>query len=355
MATTKGGFTYPNNYELVELQARYMEQSLDSYLGLSLFPDRTTDKAEIVMHRPDFIGGVQGWRGLGKNMPTTDIGYNPFGEYCTVQPGYWGESTKLDEVMLTKAGDPSACGAAIDITEMTGDIARGMLQRRYARKELSVWQALIYGGYTAMSISNQIVGSFRYPINRSSVAIPWSNKEYSTPLKDLRCLLLKGRGSIANFGSCTRFYMNQVTANALMSNQNAMDIGKTAVSACCDYVGMDTINGQLAAQGLGQVAVYDNTYYDNKKQLQLYIPDGKVVAIGCLPNGENIGRYFLTRNLLNCGTGQAVSSPVMMIKDNCGTGDSREIKIMDGHNGGVGLQYPEAVCTIDVGNISNDC
>lgn len=351
MPVVVSGCLYPTNGELIVLQRELFPRFRAGRLGLDLMPFRTTDRAEIIFNTPDNFRGMQQWRGLGKPSHSVGDRYNHFGNWCKLTPGYWGEWDELQEEFMTLAANPrSSCNEPYDLTEAIMDLQDRLMVRRLNRVEFNIWQSLIYGRYEALNSLGQVVHSATFNINFVSSTIPWSDADNSTPLGDMRCVKLLGRGTSADFGNCARYYMNEVTLNCLYRNRNPWDLGKHGQSACCDPMSLDKINESLRAQGLGSVVVYEGGWLDESDNFHTYIPDGKVVVIGCRPGNVDIGRYFLTRNAVDCAQRTGVGSGFWeFIFDNCGERPPRTIELHDGHNGGPAILYPRAIAVLETG------
>lgn len=347
MPITVDGCTYPSNAEFSQLQQDLFPRYAQGRLAFDILPFRTSESDQIVFDTPDIFRGLQNWRGLGEPTQRVRRDWNPYGTRCVVPPGYWGEHTTLDEEFLTRAAQPGSCASVIDITEQVVRRTQHLLERRYNRIEFNDWQALVFGIYEATNSSGQIVHRSTYNIQHVSASIPWSNFAASKPLSDFRQIRLRSRGTSARFDQTTFAYMNQVTFNCLAQNQNTWDVGKTGLTACCTYMGLDVVNQQFAAQGLPQIAIYDEGYVDDNDSFYPYIPDGKVVFIGKRPGNVPIGHYIYTRNVIGCST---TSGPWMMLRDSCMFNEvPRYIKIHDGHNGGPAIEYPRAIIVLDTG------
>ena len=178
-----------------------------------------------------------------------------------------------------------------------------------------------------------------------SAGVPWSNFAGSYPLRDFRQIQLLGRGTSARFDTCARAYMNRETANLLFANTNPLDVGRVGLSACCNFMSLEMINTQFAAQGLPQIVIYDEGWIDENDGFNLFIPTGYVVIVGCRPNNVPPGHYWLTRNAVNCSV---TSGFWQKLVDNCDRAVPREIQIFDGHNGGPALEYPRMVVVLRV-------
>lgn len=345
MPHLQAGCWVPTNFEVQQLQRELFPRFMSGRLGMEIIPFRETDKAEIVYNQPDIFKGLQPFRGLGKPDIQVAQRYNPYGTYCKVEPGYWGEHDQVGEEILTKWADPGACGGTFDVSEYTSMIQQRLLERRANRIEYNIWQTLVFGRYTALNSAGAVIFEQQFNTQSFTAGVPWTNFAGSYPLRDYRAIQLLGRGTSTRFDTCATGYMNRVTANALMSNTNPYDVGRIGLSACCDFMSLDRINQQFAAQGLPQLRIYDEGYVTDNDAFVTYIPDGYVVVVGCRPNNVPVGHYWLTRNAVGCNV---TSGFYQRIFDTCEREIPRKISIHDGHNGGPALEYPRAVVVMRV-------
>lgn len=339
------GCWVPTNFEIIQLQMELFPRYLQGRVGLEILPFRESDFSEIILNQPDIFKGLQQFRGLNKPTPAVPERYNPYGTYCKIEPGYWGEHDTLNEEILTKWAQPGSCGAPLDVTGHITLLQQRLLERRANRAEYNVWQVLVYGRYTALNASGQVIFEAQFNNQSISAAIPWTNFPGSFPLRDFRQIQLLGRGTSARFDSCARAYMNRETANLLLSNTNPNDVGRVGLSACCTFMSPDQINQQFLAQGLPQIVIYDQGFVDDNGSFNTYIPYGYVVVVGCRPGDVPVGHYWLTRNAVNCPVG---SGFWQFMSDTCDREIPRKITIADGHNGGPALEYPRAVVVLRV-------
>lgn len=344
MPILSAGCWVPTAAEIQRLQMELFPRYLEGRVGLEIMPFRETEMASIVLNQPDIFKGLQQFRGLDKPTNRVPERYNPYGNFCQVEPGYWGEHDELGEEILTKWGGIN-CNTMLDVTGYITMIQQRLLERRANRIEYNIWQTLIFGRYTALNNSGQIIHEAQFNIQNVSVGVPWTTFGTSFPLRDFRAIQLLGRGTSARFDTCARAYMNRVTANALMSNTNPHDVGRVGLSACCIFMSPEQINQQFAAQGLPQIVIYDEGYIDDNGGFNVYIPDGYVVIVGCRPGNEPVGAYWLTRNAVNCGI---TSGFWQKMVDSCDREVPRRIQIWDGHNGGPAIHYPRAIVVMRV-------
>lgn len=345
MPVTLAGCVQPTAYELHQLQMELFPRYLNNGPGLEILPIRETEDPFIVLNQPDSFMGLQGHRGLGKPTEQVFPRYNPWGTYRQIVPGYWGEHDQLDEEILTNWADPNRCGQVFDATAHINRLQQRLLERRANRVLYNIWQLLTFGRYTALDSSGQTIFEGQFNIQNIVVPIPWTNFPGSFPLRDFRTVKLLQRGSSVSFGTCARAYMNQETANLLFANTNTIDVGRIGLSACCTFMSPEMINQQFAAQGLPQIVVTDEGYLDDSGVFNTFIPFGKVIIVGCRPNNEPIGNYWLTRNAVGCSI---TSGFWQKLTDTCEMSVPRKIILYDGHNGGPALHYSRGIVVLTV-------
>jgi hypothetical protein len=345
MPFVSNGCQLPTNAELHQLQMELFPQYLEGRVGLDILPFQTTENSMVVLRQPDIFKGKQAHRGLNKPTQQVPERYNPYGTFCEIHPGYWGEHDQLDEEIMTRWGAPGTCNAVFDATEYITWIQQRLLQRRAVLIEYNIWQTLVFGRYTALNAAGQVIHEAQFNIQNVSAGVPWTNLAGAFPLRDFRAVRLLGRGTSARFDSCAKAYMSLETANLLFANTNPNDVGRIGLSACCDFMSSDRINQQFAAQGLPQIVIYDGGWIDDQGVFNLFIPYGHVVIVGCRPNNEPVGKYWLTRNAVGCSI---TSGFWQKIVDDCDRAVPRKILIYDGHNGTPAIHYPRQIVVLRV-------
>lgn len=342
----------PTPYEIVNLGALVIQKRRKDLLGLNtILPTQYHDSSLIVLHRPDILRGEQQWRGPSTNPPVVTDQYNRYGQYCTLTPGYWGEQWSINEAELAMVAEPGSCaGEPLNARNEVARWTNWLTYRGLIRMEHLIWQALLHGVYVAQNLAGQVVFKQFFNIRKGSFAVPWTDLTNSTPLANLADLAVMFRDTDAMFsGSGVRYYMNQRTLNVLFRNINPNDIGKGNISACCQVIDLDWINGALSARGLGKIVVYEGRWIDSNNGVNMFLPDGFVVVVGTRPDADYPGRYYLTRNLNQCLQMSGNERGMWYFyKDNCGEQMVRTITIGMGHNGGPVIEYPETVISLRV-------
>lgn len=342
----------PTPTEIVQVGAQIIPYKKKELLGInSLLPFKYVDNTSITINRPDLIRGLQGWRGLGGEAPRVTAEFDRFGKFCQFWPGYWGETESVGEAELAQTAEPGSCpGQPLNAKNEIARIQSRLTTRALMRMEKLTWDTLRTGRYIAQNQIGQIIFQQFFNIRQVRATIPWTNIVASAPLSFLRSLPEIFRDSSAVFGgTCTTYIMNRTTINRLLENRNPNDLGRGNLSSCCNTMTLEWINAQLAAQGLGQIVVYDNRWLDDNGGIQLFIPDGAVIIKGCRPDTTQVGHYYLTKSMNDCLEMKGDSQGMWYyFHDTCGTKIAREITVGAGHNGGPIIEYPEMIISAQV-------
>jgi hypothetical protein len=350
---TNGTCTLPSPAEIIQVGATIIPYRKKQLLGITeVLPTKYVDNVKIIIRRPDIIRGLQPWRGLASDPQVDRVPYNRNGRFCEFWPGYWGEQRSITEAELAMVAEPPEggnwCpGMPLDARNEVARIQGRQTVRMLMRMEKNTWDALISGRYLALDQNGNLIHEENFNITHIRATVDWTDMTDSAPLATLRALT-EIRTSSATFGAGAKYYMNRTTLNRLLENRNPNDIGKGSLSACCNTVTLDWINAQLAAQGLGEIVVYDNRYIDEEGGIHLFIPDGYVVVIGQRPDVTRPGAYYLTRTTNACLQPANSKGMWYFYHDSCGEKIVRQITIGAGHNGGPILEYPEMVISLQV-------
>jgi hypothetical protein len=165
----------------------------------------------------------------------------------------------------------------------------------------------------------------------------------------MRGVQLLSRGKGVSFGAAAKAFMNRTTANNMLANTNASDLGGRLANifstgaAVVPSIGVT--NAILAGEDLPQIVVMDDGYVTDAGSFVNYIANGKVVVVGARPGGAPIADMALTRNANNEGV---APGPYMFIKDRTGDTVPPTIEVHSGWNGGPRLYYPSAIVNVDV-------
>lgn len=337
--------TYPSNAELMEIQQDLLPTLTQDDVAFQLLPVVNHDAAQVIWEQRDNFTGLQQIRGIDAEPPSTpEIGWKRY----KAEPGVYGEWTHVPEAAIVERRVVGTFNIPISIDDLVIEKQDWLLNRRIDRWRWTIWTLLTTGTFSATDAKGAILHSGTYPLQTATAATVWSDYTNSVPMKDLLALLIKFRGLSAAFGAGSYMIMNRVTANHLLLNNNAADLGKQRLNYGQTVYALDYVNTILVANGLPPLLVYDKGYRaDGTGTFTPFIPDGKVILVGQRPNGETLGEFQLTRNASNPN---GAPGAYTYISDSLDTGKPipRRIRIDDGFNGGPTLWFPSLVIVLTV-------
>lgn len=305
----------------------------------------------------DSYRGLQQLRGVGGEPQR--VAKVTARSYAT-EPGVYGEYETIDEKEMLERRPLGQWDGFVDIRDLVMEAQDKLLNRRVDRIRWIMWQLLATGsfyvplpttengtvqapGHTDAYGTVTSIGQFGMQTATASVA--WSTFATSTPMQDLRAIRLLARGRSVSFGRGAKAYMNEVTFQNMIRNTNAADLGgkKGFIGAgFSTLTSVDDVNRFMMEADLPTIVIYDNGYIDDNGTFQLFIPNGTVIVVGRRTNGDPLGNYIYTRNMMNNGE----PGPYQFVNDNNVPGMRAippRVDVHDGHNGGPVINYPSAI------------
>lgn len=343
-------YTYPTATELrlIERDLIPVIEDDDPVFFKELFPLEESDMDKLEWEQKDNLTGLQQARGLnGQPSSVSFLG----GKRWQTEPGYYGEHKVIDEELLTRKRPYGQLTGVIDLTDEVADAQQHLLQRRVDRQRYLGWAMLTTGQFLVAAPGGGYRHVDTYPLETLSMSGDFTELDSlsdSEPLRFLRLVQLEGRGTSADFGRKSKIYMNQVTANMLLSNKNPNDLGgKYRINAGNTIIGLDDINMVLQTNNLPAIEVYDKGYLNDAGVFVPFIPAGVAVAVGVRPANQKLGAYRMTRNASNPNMEPGSYTNVI---DSAAYGQNmpRTVRVEDGHNGGPVIFYPNAVKILDL-------
>lgn len=336
-------FLYPTQTELRSIAQiklpRFMENRV--IFDRNFFPIVNSDSHRLEWEQLDNWTGLQQARGLnGRPSQVRPLG----GQRFSVTPGVYGEFEVIDEVELTTRRPWGTWVGQINIEDLVTEKQDHLLTRRLDRIELICWTLLLTGTFSVPAPNGSVVHVDSFATRSYSATVPWATSLTATPLADLRAVQLLSRGYSVNFGAGAKLYVNQVTANQILSNTNPADLYGRRTSGLATINTASEVQQLLTGEGLPQIVVYDEGYIDENGVFRLFIPNNKGVLIGSRRDGQPVGEYRMTRNANNPGLAPGPYTKVVDDPDNV----PRSLEIHDGHNGGPVLYFPSAIVVMTV-------
>lgn len=323
------------------------------------FPIVSKPWVNLRWEQMDSFKGLQQLRGIGgEPNRVAKVGAKSY----LMEPGAYGEFQTIDEKELLERRPLGSWDGFVNISDLVMTAQDQLLNRRINRIKWILWQLLTTGRFyvplvTAPSTGGATPGSAghsdqwisvtglgQYGFQSATSAVAWDTYATATPLQDFRAIKLLARGRSVDFGPGATAYMNQSTFNHLIRNTNAADFGgKRAMNQTFSTLtSVSDVNRVFLDADLPQIAIHDDGYIDDNGVFQLYIPTGTCVVVGKRVNGDPLGNYVYTRNMVNGGE----PGPYMFVNDYNAAPIRRvppSIEVHDGHNGGPVLYYPSAI------------
>lgn len=332
---------YPTDAELSSIAQTLVPRLEANRPIFRKFPIVNKDAHIIMWEQQDNYVGLQQIRGLGGMPPVVKpVG----GKRYTMEPGIYGEFMAIDEVEMTLRRAYGTFADRIDITDLVMERQRQLLGRRYDRIEQILWTLVTTGTFSITGPTGAILYTDSYTFQTYN-ASSWGTPGTATPLADFRAVQLKARGYSVDFGAPAEAWMNRVTANKLLVNTNTADLYGRRTDGLATANSIGAVNTLLTGEGLPNIVVYDNGYLDDSGTFVPYIADDVVIVFGRRTDGAQIGQYTMTRNANNDGF---AAGAYMKVVDNKDREVPRLVQVHDGHNGGVELHFPSAICVMDV-------
>lgn len=337
-------FIYPNMTTLRQIgQTLLPRLTADRVVfNADMFPLATVDQHNLEWEQKDNVIGLQQGRGLN-NRPARIQRLG--GKRYMVEPGVYGEYAVVDEREITTRrnwGGPD--DQPINISDLVLECQNQLLQRRLDRQEWIIWALLTTGQVLVPAPNGAVIYVDQYTFQSFDAGVGWGTPATSTPLADFRAVALKSRGYSVTFNSTSKAFMNQVTYNKMLTNTNPADIGGRRTNGLSTINSPQDLNALLLGDGMPTPVVYDNGYLDETNTFRTFIPDDKVVVVGRRTNGESVGEYRMTRNANNPGAAPGPYTKVVDDEDVV----PRTVIVHDGHSGGPVIQFPSAICLMDV-------
>ena len=336
--------TYPTNAEL-----RLIERDLLPVLTMNdpifkHFPIVDTENDLLMWEFYNNLTGLQGPRGInGDPGRVKQVGAKRF----IAEPGYYGEFAEIDEMEITRRRPLGAWTGVTDITDLVRLRQDQLLNREINRIRTIIWNLVSTGTFSVLAADGTIMHTDSFALQTMPAAVDWRTSGTATPLVDFRNAWKLHRGHSIDFGRQAEAMMNMNTFDYLVSNTNQDDLAGRRVTGLLSPLNLGEINSILLGENLPTVVQFDDGYYDDNGNFQLYIPDGVVIIIGRRENGSTLGEYRKTRNANNPNF--APGSYVQVVDSI--NGDKpipRKVWVHRGHNGGPVLYYPNGVIVMSV-------
>jgi hypothetical protein len=337
-------YQYPEARELREISPALMADITKDDFIFSVFPITESNATMLEWSVEDDDFGLQQLRGLD-GAPVHVV---PTGETSYVsEPGYFGEYETITERELTLRAGSVVGESVVDISDLVARKNRQLLGREVTRIRQILWTLVTTGTFSISGKGSTLTHTDTFLI-QTDTGSDWSTASTATPLADFRDVQQLGAEHGVEFNSSAVAVMNRVTANRMFANTNASDLGGMGfigVNMVTRVTGPEAANSILTGEGLPTILVYDKGYKNDSGTFTKFVADDKVVYFGTRNDGDRIGEYRMTRNLVNPG---GAPGSYQFVKDYCaGINAPKQvppkIEVHRGHSGGPILTRPKAI------------
>ncbi|MDR3634338.1 MAG: major capsid protein [Isosphaeraceae bacterium] len=336
-------YDYPKSAEIEKVEQVLLPRLTARSPLFELFPfDAATGEGTLLKwEQMDSYTDLQQYRGYG-GQPRL-VNQKKINQYISY-PGVYGEKQVIDEEQLTTRRIQGTWGEPVPINDLVGQSHEQLLTRRIDLIEWIISKLLVTGAFNILSGtggSTVYSGSFTAQQFTSSVA--WSTLATATPLADFRAIKPFEFGQSVTFGADAIALMNVVTANQMLNNSNAADLGGKRGQYGATINSLEDWNKILVMNDLPRISIYNGGYLNETGTFQLFIPTGYVLVVGKRTTGRRMGYYRFTRNIHSPNMAAAPYVRVKMEED-----VPSFVEVHDGHNGGPVLQFPGTIVVMNV-------
>lgn len=323
------------------------------------FPIVNKNVINVRWEQKDNYVGLQRLRGVGgepqRVQPVAQRSY-------MYEPGVYGEYMDINEKEMLERRPMGSWDGFIDLNDLVMDKQDQLLNRRVDRVRWILWTLLVTGSFyvpmpnaalngpaTAGSAGhsdayNTVTSLGQFGLQQYTVPVPYSTFATSSPLQDFRNVQLLYRGRSIDLGPRAIAYMSRGTYNNIVRNSNPNDFGgKRAGNFNSTLTSLADVNSVLLDADMPTIVIYDGGYIDEANTFQLFLPLGTIIVVGARTNGDSLGEYWMTRNMINPG---GEGGPYQVVIDHT-SGPTQQIppnvEVHDGHAGGPIIWYPSAI------------
>lgn len=336
-------FTYPSNAELREIAQDLLPRLAADRPVFDFMPIEEPDAFLVMWEQEDSYTGLQQIRGLnGAPAKVQRVGLKRY----QMQGGVYGEYIPLDETELTVRRQYGTFATPVDLSDLVMRAQRQLLVRRLDRIETILWNLLSTGTFSVPGPNGAVLHQDSFALQTFTATTPWSTVATATPLADLRAVQILARGHSVRFDRTALCFVNQITANTILSNTNSADLFGRRVSGLATVNSIPQLNELLTMDNLPNIVPYDMGYLQDAATpggtatFVPFIADHTGVVIGKRTDGAPIGNFQMIRNANNPDLGPGA---YMKIIDRGELQVPRSIEVHDGLSGGPAIWFPSAV------------
>lgn len=354
---------YPNAATMREIAQDLIRDQQADDITLKLLPVQSEPTHYVRWYQLDNYYGIMGMRGLdGSPSRVIEVGMNSY----TYEPGVYGEYMTIGERELLTRAAPMHPELPIPVTDLVAMRQKQLIGRAYDRMRYNIWQ-LLGSGVLNIPLAGPAgpqVYQDTYTIQTLSASVPWASTSTAVPIQDLQRAQQLQVGHSVDLGAKAIAFMNQITANYMLNNSNAADLGGRRDQYGATLNNMPAITNYFGAQNLPRPQVFDDGYQpyplngpetNPTIQFNKFIPNHLVIIIGVRPGNAPVGHFKQTLQAMQMGRGTASvnSGEYSFVKDyangvNAPIEVPPRLEVHHGMNGGPTLDFPSSIVALQV-------
>lgn len=265
-------FNVPTATELEEIEQDLVPEleKEDPIFFKDLFPSDNSPTDKLEWEQWDNFYGLMQARGLdGSPSPVVRVGSNRF----STEPGYYGDSQRLDEAELTKRAKFAQFTGTIDAEDLALQAQRLLFQRRTDRQRWMGWTLLTAGKFLVASPNGGYEHRDSYTFKTLTASPAINNLTTGAPFAFMLSWNTEGRGTSSKFGPEAKCYANFTTLNTILTNKNPDDLGgRYKIGGGNTTNNLEDLNKVLSSRGLPQLIAYDEGYSTTKDTIASFVP-----------------------------------------------------------------------------------
>ncbi len=356
-------YNLSDNYALDLISAEYLQDPVAaSDPLLKLLPMQFKDTAKVKWDQPENGYGLLSARGLNSKPDITGVA--GFKEY-SMDPGYYGEQTIIDEKQMTVQREPGTIADPIEMDYLISNSVKQLTRRLLDRVRYIIGLLFYSGKFFVQNNEGSVVHTDAIEnFNLLTPSTPWSSASSAVPIDDMlgwQYTLQTGTSSV--FDESTTILMSDLTINDLLATTQIRNVFKLQYGS--SPLGLKGMNDILNGFGLPSIQRYNEGYYPTQADgiahtnFTRFLPYKKIIWAGKRPEGVPIGNFLLTRNMINkapVGGAPDLSYDNSNAKGGLAEGIYTLLKYVHevpvrmeldiGFNGGPAVRYPSSIAGI---------
>lgn len=282
--------TFPTNAELTEVIQEYEAQT-ENYKGAEILPEVDSMSQKIQWDERDRDRGMTAPHSMDTDPKIDKRQGSKTHEY---EPIPFKEMDIMKEKEILKARELGTLNGTINLSREIARIAKNRHDKTKTRIEWLRWQTL-RGEFHINE--NGVKVDETFPVQQYTVLTDWDDLANAKIIRDMNRIALMFKGTGAS-PKGAKAYLNPVTMNWILENQNAADLKGFQNSNYLNLTySVEEVNKILTGRGFPTFEVNEDFWIDEDNNENYFIPDGEIIVVGARPKGQKVGDVCNTPSL----------------------------------------------------------